>query len=218
MSFIVLFVYFHFINYKNMTTQSVLRPLHPVRWMYWMWWWPDLYACFRLRSGFSLLISVWNSAGLWFYVYTNDTALFIWGEMRDHIDRWRGNYDSRESYLLHLSLRLTFFWRHLVLLAFHPYLDCWPQDLPPQSEYSSLHLLYCPGQNSQLDEYYDNLIFNFKFTVVNLESALKMLVVVVVSINISLLNIIWNMLYHFFSWDSVANLCSIIKSDFFFFV
>ena len=65
--------------------------------------------------------------------------------MGDHTDHWSRNSSSRESYLLHLSLTLTFFWQHSVLLAFQPYLEgCQPQMGSPLSRANSLLCIHSP--------------------------------------------------------------------------
>lgn len=108
------------------------------------------------ETGLQLAELAWSSAGFSFCVTPMTQPCSLEGEMGDHTDHWSRNRSPGESYLLHLSLRLTFFWQHSPLLAFHPYLGCWPQEVPEQSERSSLCSLSsaCFVQNwsTQLDQ------------------------------------------------------------------
>lgn len=76
--------------------------------------------------------SKWHaSRWLVFHYYPDVLPLVTWGwNARPHRSLERKRSSPREWYLLHLSLRFTFFWHRLVSLSFHPYLDCLPSDLP----------------------------------------------------------------------------------------
>lgn len=114
----------------------------------------SVYAKIRLQSA----KLAWSSTGFSFCITLMTEPCSLEGEMGDLTDHWSGNRSPRESCLLHLSLRLTFFWQPSLLLAFHPYLGCWPQDVPEQSEHSGLYSLSSVQDcNTQLDRCYMGL-------------------------------------------------------------